>query len=183
MKFLETKLKDLFVIEPEQYQDHRGKFLRIFCENEFSEINFQKKIVQINQSSTKLKGLIRGMHFQYPPKAEIKIVRCIKGSIFDVALDLRKNSYTFLKWRGETLSEENAKSYYIPEGFAHGFQTLEEDTVLLYLHTEFYNPKYEGGIRYNDPIVKIEWPLEIEEVSERDKNFKLLDKDFKGLEV
>jgi len=123
------------------------------------------------------------MHFQYPPKAEIKIVKCLYGSVFDVAIDLRKNSPTLLQWHGEVLSAENKKMIYIPEGFAHGFQTLENNSELLYLHTEFYSPKYEGGIRYNDPRINIKWPLEISYISNRDNEFNLLDNNFLGISV
>jgi len=183
MKFIETNLKNLYIIEPELLKDERGLFYRVFCRNELKEIEHVKEIVQINQSLTKKKGSIRGMHFQYPPKAEIKIVKCLYGSVFDVAIDLRKNSSTLLQWHGEVLSAENKKMIYIPEGFAHGFQTLENNSELLYLHTEFYSPKYEGGIRYNDPRINIKWPLEISYISNRDNEFNLLDNNFLGISV
>jgi len=183
MKFLETSLKGLTLIELNPFQDERGQFFRLFCENEFKEMGHVKKIVQINQSLTKRKGAVRGMHFQFPPKAEIKIIKCIRGTVFDVAIDLRKQSPTFLKWYSEILRADNMKLMYIPEGFAHGFQTLEENSELLYLHTEFYSPEYEGGIRYDDPMIDIKWPLKITEISERDKNFKLIDRNFKGLDL
>lgn len=181
MKFSKTKLNGLFVIKLEPFQDERGKFFRVFCENELTDIGHNKRIVQINQSLTKKKGAIRGMHFQYPPKAEIKIVRCLKGSVFDVAIDLRRTSPTFLKWHSEILSEENMIILYIPEGFAHGFQTLENDSELLYLHTEIYSPNHEGGINYNDPKINIKWPLEITDISEQDKSFKLIGENFQGI--
>ncbi len=181
MKFSKTKLNGLFVIKLEPFQDERGKFFRVYCENELNDIGHNKKIVQINQSLTKKKGTIRGMHFQYPPKAEIKMVRCLKGSVFDVAIDLRIISPTFLKWHGEILTEDNMMVLYIPEGFAHGFQTLENDSELLYLHTELYNSHYEGGITYNDPKINIKWPLELTDISERDKSFKLIGEDFQGI--
>ncbi len=183
MKFLETPFKGLTLIELNPFQDERGQFFRLFCENEFKEIELVKKIVQINQSLTERKGAVRGMHFQFPPKAEIKIIKCIRGSVFDVAIDLRKDSSTFLKWHSEILSAENMKLMYIPEGFAHGFQTLEENSELLYLHTEFYSPEHEGGIRYDDPMIDIKWSLEITEISERDETFGLIDKGFKGIEL
>ena len=183
MKYLETPLKGLTVIQLIPFQDERGQFIRLFCDNEFKEIGHVKKIVQINQSLTKRNGAVRGLHFQFPPKAEIKVIKCFRGTVFDVAVDLRKHSPTFLKWYGEILSAENMKMVYIPEGFAHGFQAMEENSELLYLHTEFYNPEHEGGIRYDDPIIDIKWPLEITEISVRDKNFKLIDKDFKGLDL
>ena len=140
-----------------------------------------KNIVQINHSLTCRKGAIRGMHFQYPPKAESKIVRCLAGEIYDVIVDLRENSPTYLKWHGEILSYENMNLMYIPEGFAHGFQTLKENCELLYLHTEFYSPDHEGGVRYNDQKINIRWPLEITEISHKDERHPLLTSDSKGI--
>ena len=181
MKFIETPINGLFLIELEPYQDERGHFFRVFCENEFEEVDFPKRIAQINQSLTRKSGTVRGMHFQYPPKAEIKIVKCISGSIYDVAIDLRKNSQSFLKWHGEVLSEKNEKMLYIPEGFAHGFQTLENDSKVIYFVTEFYYPEYEGGVLYNDPKIKINWPLELTNISDKDRKLKLLEENFMGL--
>lgn len=181
MKFIKTKLKDLYIIEPEPFEDDRGRFYRMLCKNELKQIGHTKEIVQINHSLTTQKGVIRGMHFQYPPKAEIKLVKCINGKVFDVAIDLRKNSPTFLQWHGEIISAKNLKIMYIPEGFAHGFQTLEENSELLYFHTEFYSSEHEGGVRYDDPLIDIEWPLEVSDLSERDKNHKLLNENFEGI--
>jgi len=183
LRYKETELRGLIVIEVEPFQDHRGKFYRVYCKNELKSIGYNKELVQINQSLTKKKGAIRGMHFQYPPKVETKIVKCLKGSIFDVAIDLRYNSPTFLHWHSEILSADNMKMLHIPEGFAHGFQALQDNSELLYFHTEFYSPDYESGIRYDDPIISIKWPLEITDISERDRSFKLLDNNFKGLTI
>lgn len=183
MKFRETKIKDLFVIEYESFQDERGLFYRIYCKKELKFIGYAKDIVQINVSSNIKKGTLRGMHFQYPPKAEIKLIKCIKGSIYDVAIDLRKNSNTFLKWHSEILTAENMKTMYIPEGFAHGFQTLEPNCDVLYLHSEFYSPKYESGVRYNDPKLNITWPLEITAISKRDREHKLIDNNFRSIQL
>jgi len=183
MKFTKTSIKNLYIIEPEPFEDQRGMFSRIYCKNELEKIGHTKEIVNINHSLTKLKGVIRGMHFQYPPKSEIKMVKCIKGSVYDVAIDLRRNSLTFLKWHAEILSAENMKMLYIPEGFAHGFQTLTKDCELIYFHTEFYSPQSEGGIRYNDPSVNIQWPLEITEISKKDSEIKLLNYNFKGIDL
>ena len=169
------------MIKANPFEDHRGYFCRIFCEEELNEIGFHKRVVQINQSMTKLRGSIRGMHFQYPPKAETKIVKCLSGSIYDVAVDLRQDSPTFLQWYGETLSADNMKLFFIPEGFAHGFQTLEDNSEILYLHSEFYSKEHESGIRYNDPALNIEWTLKLTDISERDKNLPLIDKNFQGL--
>ena len=181
MKIKQTPLQDSFIIEPEPFMDDRGLFARVFCQNELRNILRDKNIVQINHSLTRQKGAIRGMHFQYPPMAEIKMVKCLGSSVFDVIIDLRKGSPTFLKWHGVILSAENMKMIYVPEGFAHGFQTLEENCELLYFHTEFYSPEHEGGVRYNDPKVGIKWPLEITDVSERDQNHQLLSRNFKGV--
>ena len=183
MKFFETKLKNVYIIEPEPFIDERGKFYRVFCENELKKIGHTKKIVQINQSLTKQKGAIRGMHFQYPPKAEIKIVKCVSGSIFDVAIDLRENSPTFLQWHGEILSAENMKMMVIPEGFAHGFQALKDNCEIIYFVSEFYSPENEEGVRYNDPKINIKWPLEVTDISEKDKNQNLLDDNYKGIPI
>ena len=181
MNIKKTPLQDAFIIEPKPFEDTRGKFFRTFCQNELCDILDGKNIVQNNQSLTCQKGAIRGMHFQYPPMAEIKMVRCITGEVFDVMVDLRKNSPTFLKWHGEILSSENMKMMYIPEGFAHGFQALKENCELLYLHTEFYSPEHEGGVRYNDPKLEIKWPLEITESSDKDERYPLLTQDLKGI--
>lgn len=183
MKFTKTNIKDLYLIEPEPFLDERGMFARVFCREEFKEINHSKEIVNINHSSTKKKGSIRGMHFQYPPKAEIKIVRCIKGSIFDVAIDLRKDSTTFLNYYGEILSANNMKMLYVPEGFAHGFQSLENNIEINYYTTEFYSPQDEGIVRYDDSKIGIEWPLEITDISDKDKNKAFLSDNFIGIEV
>ncbi|MFX1570569.1 MAG: dTDP-4-dehydrorhamnose 3,5-epimerase [Promethearchaeota archaeon] len=181
MRFNKTNLNGLYVIQFEPYQDERGLFYRVYCKNEIKELNLENDIVQINQSKTLKKGSIRGMHFQYPPMSEDKMVKCLKGAVYDVAIDLRKGSPTLLQWHGELLSAENLKMIYIPKGFAHGFQTLNKNSELLYLHTEFYSPKHEGGIRYDDPLIGIKWPLKIADISEKDKNYELLTKDFKGI--
>jgi dTDP-4-dehydrorhamnose 3,5-epimerase len=135
----------------------------------------------MNQSFTKAKGSIRGMHYQFPPNSEIKVVRCIAGAVYDVIIDLRKNSKTFLQWSGIELSAQKKNMLYIPEGFAHGFQTLIENCELVYFHSEYYTSGNEGGIRYNDPALRITWPLNVTEVSERDSNNPLLDNHFKGI--
>ena len=181
MKFFQTPLQNAFLLEPEPFVDGRGRFSRIFCQQELKQIGHEKPIVQINHSLTRRKGALRGMHFQHPPKAEIKIVKCLRGSIFDVVIDLRHNSPTFLQWYGDTLSAENLKMMYIPEGFAHGFQTLEDNSELLYFHTEFYSPEHEEGVRYNDPMINISWLLEVSDISARDQGHPLLSKDFEGI--
>jgi dTDP-4-dehydrorhamnose 3,5-epimerase len=181
MTFSETPLKGSYVINLSPYRDERGWFVRTYCENEFREIAHEAKWVQINHSSTAKKGTIRGMHFQLPPYREIKMVRCVRGKVLDVIIDLRKESQTFLRWFAVELSAASMNMIYIPEGFAHGFQTLEDDTELIYHHSEFYTPNAEGGIRYDDPLIGIEWPLQVTSISERDLNHPLLTQAFKGI--
>jgi dTDP-4-dehydrorhamnose 3,5-epimerase len=174
MRFYPLPFDGAYLIEAEPFEDGRGLFARVFCQRDFREIGHTKSIVQVNHSVTLEKGGIRGMHFQYRPKAEIKIVKCLSGSVFDVVVDLRKWSSTFGKWHGEVLSSDNMKMMYIPEGLAHGFQTLEENAELLYLHTEFYDPRYEGGITFDDPDLDIDWPLPPSTISAKDRNLPRL---------
>ena len=181
MKIINTKINGVVVYESNSIVDSRGAFTRFFCENEFSEILGSRRIVQINYSITRLAGAIRGMHFQKPPFAETKIVRCLKGKVWDVALDLRKDSPTFLKWHAEILSPENRKAIFIPEGVAHGFQTIDNDSELLYLHTAAYEKSAEEGIRFNDPNHSINWPLPVSEISDRDKNHPIINKNWAGI--
>ena len=181
MKFSPTPLRGSYVVQPERFRDERGWFARTYCANEFATIGHDKPWVQMNHSYTAKKGSIRGMHFQYPPHKEIKLVRCIRGKVFDVIVDVRNGSETFLRWFGTELSEENMVMLYIPPGFAHGFQTLADGCELIYHHSEFYTPGAEGGIRYNDPSVGITWPLEAENLSERDRNHPVLTQNFKGI--
>ena len=183
MIFHPLSLDDALIIELTPKVDNRGKFTRFFCFNELKEINSEFNIVQINHSYTQRKGTIRGLHFQYPPKAEIKMINCISGKVFDVLVDLRKESSTYLKWQCVELSRDNNRIIYIPKGFAHGFQTLEDDSELLYFHSEFYSPDYEGGIMYNDKQLKIKWPLDVSEISERDMYYMNIEGNFKGIEL
>jgi dTDP-4-dehydrorhamnose 3,5-epimerase len=176
-----TKIADVVVIHCEPFKDERGFLNRIFCQKELEDIRPGIVIAQINHSMTKTKGTIRGMHFQYPPHAEMKIVRCVKGSIFDVAVDLRKDSPTFLQWHGEILSAENMKAFVIPEGCAHGFQSLEYDIEMLYLHTQFYSKQSEGAILFNEPRVNIQWPLDTTTVSEKDMSYHPLSNSYEGI--
>lgn len=162
-------------------EDNRGFFSRFFCAEEFATLGLAAPIVQINHTVTLKKGAVRGMHFQYPPHAETKIVSCLNGIIFDVAVDLRRGSKTFLKWHGEILSSENRKSLFIPEGFAHGFQTLSENCELIYLHTAPYTVDTEGALNAVDPSLGIDWPLPISEMSGRDKLHPFIGSDFKGV--
>lgn len=183
MKINSAPFSDACILEPEPVADDRGIFTRVFCQNELRSILQNKPIVQINRSLTKRKGAIRGMHFQYSPKAETKIIQCLRGSVFDVMIDLRAGSPTLLKWHAEILSAQNMRMVLIPEGFAHGFQACEENCELLYLHTEFYHPECEGGIGHDDPAIGIKWPLEPIEISIKDKSYDRLPQGFKGIQV
>lgn len=181
MKFIPTILTGAYIIEPTPFIDERGFFARTYCKNEFEQIGFKGEWVQLNHSITNNKGTIRGMHFQNPPFSEVKMVKCIAGAVFDVIIDLRKDSPTFLKWFGAEISADNKKMMFIPEGFAHGFQALANDCGLIYHHSNFYTPGAEGGIKYDEPLVNIQWPLSISSISDRDKNHPYLTKDFKGI--
>lgn len=175
MIFEETYLKGAYVVSLELVNDERGGFARTFCKKEFSKINHSKEFVQINHSYNTHKGTVRGMHFQVAPYQEIKLIRCVKGAVLDVIVDLRKNSPTFLKHFAIELSEENKKMIYVPEDFAHGFQTLTKNAELIYHHTQYYTPGSDSGIRFDDPTLNIKWPLEAVMVSNKDKNYKLID--------
>jgi len=175
MKIEQTKIAGVAVIYAEPFKDNRGFFNRIFCQKELEAIRQDIVIAQINHSMTKIKGSIRGIHFQIPPHSEMKIVRCIKGSVFDVAVDLRKDSSAFLQWHGEILSAENMKALVIPEGCAHGFQSLEDDIEMIYMVTSPYCREAENGIRYDDPRVDIKWPLARTIISEKDLSYPFID--------
>jgi len=181
MTFQPTFINGLYVIELDLFRDERGWFARTFCKEEFKKAGFDNEWVQMNHSFTIQKGTLRGMHFQFPPYSEIKMVRCIAGSVFDVAIDLRKNSATFLQWFGIEISAENKKMILIPDGFAHGFQTLQNNCELIYHHTNFYTPDAEAGIKYNDPGIGIKWPLPVNEISKKDDNYAYLKENFKGI--
>ncbi len=170
MIFTETKLKGAFVIEIEQMKDERGSFGRSWCANEMKEHGLNTNISQANVSFNKLKGTLRGMHYQIAPFQEAKLVRCTKGSIYDVIIDLRKDSKTFKQWIGVELSQENYKMLYVPEDFAHGFITLEDSCEINYLMSEFYVPGAGATIRWNDPMFNIEWPFEPIVMSEKDES-------------
>lgn len=157
MFFKETKLKDAYIVELDPKCDERGFFSRAWCKREFEEHNLNSNVVQCNVSYNKLRGTLRGMHYQLQPYAETKLVRCIKGALYDVIIDLRKNSETYGQWVGVELTEKNGKSIYVPEGFAHGYQTLTDDTYSFYQVTQYYTPNAESGIRWNDPSFNIEW--------------------------
>jgi dTDP-4-dehydrorhamnose 3,5-epimerase len=183
MKLIETKIKGAWIVENTTFEDYRGIFSRVFCNEMMSAALRGKVVAQSNISITHSIGAIRGMHFQYPPHAEIKIVRCLKGKVFDVVVDLRKHSPTFLSWQAVELSGYNKLSFVIPEGCAHGFQVLEESSELLYFHTHPYTPEAEGTVRYDDPRVNIRWPLKPTDISDKDASHLNLNYDFKGVEI
>ena len=171
MIFTETRLKGAFLITPERLEDERGFFARTFCRREFAEHGLNPDLVQCSISFNKRRGTLRGMHYQVPPYEETKVVRCTMGAIYDVILDLRTDSATFKEWLGVELTADNRSMLYIPEGLAHGFQTLAEDTEVFYQMSEFYVPGSAAGVRWNDPAFGIRWPLEISTVSERDATY------------
>jgi dTDP-4-dehydrorhamnose 3,5-epimerase len=170
MIFTETKLKGAFVIEIKQLTDDRGFFGRSWCKREMDEHGLNGNVVQANTSFSKLKGTIRGFHFQEHPNEETKLIRCTKGAIYDVFIDLRKDSPTYMQWCGVELTEDNYKMVYIPENFAHAFLTLKDNTEVYYLVTNYFTPQAEGGIRYDDPSFNIPWPVPVMVVSDKDKS-------------
>ncbi|MEO7997922.1 MAG: dTDP-4-dehydrorhamnose 3,5-epimerase [Gemmatimonadaceae bacterium] len=181
MQLLKTPLTGLWEIRTTPRGDARGSLTRIFCESDFAEVRPNLRFVQTNHSVTALRGTIRGMHFQQAPAAEAKLIRCIRGSVFDVAVDLRAESPTFGHWHGVELSEHNNQQIFIPEGFAHGFQALTDDVQMLYQHTTPYSQEHEGGLRYDDPAVAINWPLPVTVLSPRDAALPLLRVGFMGI--
>lgn len=171
MIFQETKLRGAYLIELDKRVDNRGFFARSFCQFEFQKYALNTNILQCNISFNDKKGTVRGLHFQKQPKAEAKLVRCTKGSIYDVIVDLRPDSDTYCQWIGLELTADNYRMLYIPEDFAHGFQTLEENTEVFYQMSESYDAEYSAGVRWNDPIFGIKFPLEISSISEKDQNY------------
>ena len=169
MRIIPTPLSDAFVIELEKKGDDRGFFARVFCEREFGELGLTTKFVQVNNSLSAEKGTLRGMHYQLAPKAETKLVRCIRGAFWDCILDLRPDSPTFGQWYGAELSAENRRMMYAPKGFAHGFITLTEDAEVMYFADEYYAPEMERGVRWNDPRFSIDWAAEPAVISAKDR--------------
>jgi dTDP-4-dehydrorhamnose 3,5-epimerase len=168
MIFTPTEIEDVFVVELEKREDDRGFFARGFCVREFESHGMTPQVVQANISHNRYKGTLRGMHYQVAPCEETKFLRCTKGSIYDVIIDLRPDSRTYKHWFGVDLSDKNYKMLYVPRNFAHGFQTLQDDTEVMYLVSEFYAPETERGVRYDDPMFGIPWPLPIAQISDRD---------------
>ncbi len=181
MNIVNTPLRDLYEVNISSLDDSRGCFTRLFCEQELSAIRPQLHFTQINLSDTKQKGTLRGLHFQHAPAAEAKLIRCLRGRVFDVAVDIRKGSSTFLQWHALELNESNNVAIFIPEGFAHGFQSLSDDVQLLYMHTASWSQQHESGLRHDDPKIAIDWPLAISNISDRDANFSFVRNDFTGV--
>lgn len=179
--FIATSLDGLTVVQRRVLEDTRGFLSRFYCADEFRCAGFDKPVAQINHTLTRCKGAVRGLHFQYPPHAEAKLVSCLKGEIYDVAVDLRRGSPTFLNWHGEILSAENRRSLLIPEGYAHGYQTLSADCELIYLHTASYHPEAEGALNVLDPALQIAWPMPVEQLSEQDRTRLFIDQCFQGV--
>jgi dTDP-4-dehydrorhamnose 3,5-epimerase len=179
----QTPIGGLQVIQRQPLGDERGYLERMFCSADLQSIIGSRQVVQINHSKTAKTGTVRGMHFQHPPHAEMKLVSCLRGEVFDVAVDLREDSPTFLQWHAEILSDDNHKTLAIPEGFAHGFQTLTDDCELLYFHTAAYQPEAEAGLNALDDRLSIKWPLAIAERSMRDQQHPALGDDFAGIKL
>jgi dTDP-4-dehydrorhamnose 3,5-epimerase len=171
MRFIPTHLAGAYLIEPEPVSDERGFFARTWCRNEFADKGLNPNLVQCNISYNKARGTLRGMHYQKAPHAEAKLVRCTQGSIYDVIVDLRNDSKTFTQWFGVELTAENRKALYVPEGFAHGFLTLMDDTEVLYQMSEFFHTECAAGVRWDDPAFMIAWPYTVSMISERDQNY------------
>ena len=171
MIFTETELKGAYIIEIEKLKDHRGFFARSWCQNEFKDHGLRSVWSQANVSYNKKMGTLRGMHYQLSPYEETKLVRCTRGGIYDVIIDLRPASPTYTQWIGVELTAESYKMLYVPENFAHGFITLEDDTEVTYQVSQFYTPGSERGIRWDDPAFSIDWPIEVQVISDKDKSW------------
>jgi len=170
--FRETKLPGAFVIDLQKHEDERGFFARSWCRKEFEAHGLNPRTVQCNVSFNNVKGTVRGLHYQVPPCAEAKLVRCTRGAIYDVIIDLRCESATYKQHVSEVLSSNNYKALFIPEGFAHGFQTLEDNSEVFYQMSAFYSPEHQRGLRYNDPAFRISWPIEATVISDCDRNYE-----------
>lgn len=178
-----TKILGVVVIERQPISDERGWFERLFCADELAELTGGQTIKQVNRSVTHRRGAVRGLHYQHPPHAEIKIVTCLRGEVFDVAVDVRQDSTTFLQWHSERLTANNKRMLVIPKGCAHGFQTLTDNCELLYFHTSEYMPDAEAALQFQDKKLAITLPLPITEISDRDCMHPLIDTQFKGLKL
>jgi dTDP-4-dehydrorhamnose 3,5-epimerase len=180
---VDTPLAGLRVVQRRPLRDQRGCLERLYCTQELGSVLSGRTVMQINRTRTARRGTVRGMHYQQPPHAETKFVSCLRGEVYDVAVDLRRNSPTFLRWHAERLSEGNHRTLLIPEGFAHGFQTLTDDCEMLYFHTALYAPQAERGLNPRDPRIALAWPLAITDLSGRDADHPMLASDFRGVDL
>ncbi len=176
MKFAETPLKGAYLVDLDRLEDERGFFARSFCEKEFSAQGLASRFVQCNVSYSRRKGTLRGLHYQEEPRAEDKLVRCTMGAVYDVVVDIRQTSPTYLKWFGTEISAENRRAVFVPRGFAHGFQTLVDDSEVLYQMSEFFHPGSARGIRWDDPSLRITWPMRETILSEKDRSYPFIEK-------
>ena len=183
MKLHPTPLAGLVEIEQSAVIDARGRFTRLFCEQAFAPIRPHLHFTQINWSHTQGRGSLRGLHYQKPPAAEAKLIRCLRGRVYDVAVDVRADSPSFLRWHAVELGEDNNRAFFLPEGFAHGFQALTDEVQLLYMHTAPWAPDCEAGLRHDDPLLAIAWPLSVAEVSARDQRHPLIAPGFAGIRL
>lgn len=183
MDFIDTGFQGLYLIKHDVITDERGKFTRTFCKKESQKICFSKEFVQFNTSVNIKKGTIRGLHYQEPPYGETKLIRCVNGKILDVVVDIRRNSPTFLKYYSVELNDSLNFSLLVPEGFAHGFQTLTDNAIIIYHHTNYFTIGVDRGLRYNDPLLKIKWELPVSNISVKDKNLPFLNDNFEGLKL
>ena len=183
MKILPTPLAGLHEIRITPASDTRGQFTRLFCEQELALLRTNLHFTQINLSETRKRGTLRGLHYQTPPAAEAKLIHCLRGRVFDVAVDLRMDSPTFLCWHAIELGEDSHNAVFIPEGFAHGFQALTDDVHLLYMHTAPWTPACEAGLRHDDPHLAIDWPLAVSAMSDRDRGYAPIDESFVGVRL
>ena len=183
MKLHHTPLSGLFEIDQPAVGDARGRFTRLFCEQAFAPIRSHLHFTQINWSHTQGCGSLRGLHYQKPPAAEAKLIRCLRGRVYDVAVDVRADSPTFLRWHAVELAEDNNRAFFLPEGFAHGFQALTDEAQLLYMHTAPWAPDCEAGLRYDDPLLAIAWPLPVAQLSARDQSHPLIAPGFAGIRI
>jgi len=182
-EILSTPLAGLHLLQRKLLGDQRGYFQRMFCASDLTELGWHDPVAQVNHTYTTLKGSVRGMHLQLPPSAEMKLITCMKGEVWDVAVDLRADSPTFLQWHAVTLSQTNQRSFLIPAGFAHGFQTVSDEVEMLYCHSKPYAPADEMGLNPFDGRLAIKWPLEVTEMSDKDRNWPMLSKEFQGVIV
>lgn len=181
MHFIDLRLFGAYKIRTAPRGDERGRLTRLFCAREFERTGLSKPIVNVNHTYTAKRGTIRGLHFQRPPDCEVKIVKCLRGAIWDCIVDIRTDSPTFLQWEGVELTDRNDSMIYVPEGFAHGFQALTDDVEIVYFVTAPYAPGNEGGLRFDDPALKIDWPIETTVVSDRDRVHPSIDDAFQGI--